>query len=106
MPAPAVASCPTCHAVFLKGRWQWRAVPPGAKALMCPACHRVADHVPAAQVKIGVSVPGERFGQPRGSFVPDLESPDISRCQLTLGMIQPERQALALHSLSYLLFVA
>ncbi|MGO4152656.1 BCAM0308 family protein [Cupriavidus sp. YAF13] len=50
--APAVASCPACHAVLLKGRWQWRAVPPGAKALMCPACHRVADHVPAAQLTL------------------------------------------------------
>jgi len=48
--APAVASCPVCHAVFMRGHWQWRAAPPGSASLVCSACQRIADRVPAGRV--------------------------------------------------------
>jgi hypothetical protein len=45
-----VASCPVCHAVFMGGHWQWRAAPSGAAHLVCSACARTADGMPAARV--------------------------------------------------------
>ncbi|WP_417567886.1 BCAM0308 family protein [Marinobacter sp.] len=40
--------CPGCGAVFHKGRWQWAAEPAGqAHELMCPACERIRDDMPA-----------------------------------------------------------
>ncbi len=48
--APSTAACPVCHAVFLRGHWQWCAVPEGAASLMCSACHRTTDGVPAARL--------------------------------------------------------
>lgn len=50
--APALAACPVCHAVFFRGHWQWRAVPPEAVSLTCSACHRSADGVPAARITL------------------------------------------------------
>ncbi|RDK06391.1 BCAM0308 family protein [Cupriavidus lacunae] len=50
--APAVASCTVCHAVFMRGHWQWRAVPPGAATLVCSACQRIADKIPAGRVAL------------------------------------------------------
>jgi hypothetical protein len=47
---PAV--CPKCNAVFHQGRWQWSAVPEGAHAETCPACHRIHDHFPAGFVTL------------------------------------------------------
>lgn len=38
--------CPTCSAVFHKGRWSWSAPPAGAHETVCPACHRVKDKYP------------------------------------------------------------
>lgn len=39
--------CPSCGAFFHEGRWQWGEAPPDAHQSSCPACHRIADHVPA-----------------------------------------------------------
>ncbi|MDY6816478.1 MAG: BCAM0308 family protein [Pseudomonadota bacterium] len=40
--------CPECSAVFHKGRWQWSAEPVGeAHEMMCPACERIRDDMPA-----------------------------------------------------------
>ncbi|WP_308340666.1 BCAM0308 family protein [Pandoraea commovens] len=50
--APALAVCPGCHAVYMRGRWQWRAIPPGTTSLTCSACHRIADGVPAARLML------------------------------------------------------
>ncbi|MDM8358041.1 BCAM0308 family protein [Pandoraea communis] len=50
--APALATCPVCHAVFLRGHWQWRVAPPDAASLTCSACHRSADGVPAARIAL------------------------------------------------------
>ncbi|CAJ0818060.1 BCAM0308 family protein [Ralstonia sp. ASV6] len=49
---PAASCCPVCGAVFLKGRWQWRNPPPGAKTMVCSACRRAADQVPAARIRL------------------------------------------------------
>ncbi|HSJ96007.1 MAG TPA: BCAM0308 family protein [Myxococcota bacterium] len=45
MPDPA--TCPECHAAYLKGRWTWREVPAGAARQTCPACRRIAERMPA-----------------------------------------------------------
>jgi NMD protein affecting ribosome stability and mRNA decay len=40
--------CPECGVVFADGRWQWQTqAPEGAEHLLCPACQRVRDRVPA-----------------------------------------------------------
>lgn len=40
--------CPECHAVFHKGRWQWSTEPVSdAHEMMCPACERIRDDMPA-----------------------------------------------------------
>lgn len=49
---PRLAACPACHAVLMRGRWTWRSIPPGAAVLMCPACQRIADRVPAGKVEL------------------------------------------------------
>lgn len=51
--SPALASCPACHAVYMRGHWQWRPVPPGAASLVCSACQRIADKAPAGTVMLG-----------------------------------------------------
>lgn len=50
--APALAGCPVCHAIYLRGRWQWGVIPPGAASLTCSACHRIADGVAAASIAL------------------------------------------------------
>ena len=49
--------CPECEAVFHEGRWQWLPMPECAEAVLCPACLRVRDHVPAAYLTLA----GEYF---------------------------------------------
>ena len=44
--------CPTCGAVYHDGRWQWLTRPEHAKEVVCTACHRIADRVPAGYVHI------------------------------------------------------
>ena len=44
---PEPAWCPTCQLVYHKGKWQWLEKPEGAKAVTCPACHRIHDRYPA-----------------------------------------------------------
>lgn len=45
-------ACPNCGAVYHKGRWQWLAPQPGAHEALCPACHRIHDHLPAGYVTV------------------------------------------------------
>lgn len=47
---PAV--CPQCKAVFHEGRWRWGSVPKGAHEVLCPACHRIKDQLPAGLVSL------------------------------------------------------
>lgn len=44
--------CPTCGAVFHKGRWTWEVKPVGAHETICPACHRIRDKYPKGIVTI------------------------------------------------------
>lgn len=45
--------CPTCGAVFHKGRWSWTApAGPDAAVLSCAACQRIADNYPAGEVAL------------------------------------------------------
>ena len=45
-------ACPDCGAVFRNGRWQWSAAPAGAHSHRCPACSRIHDKAPAAQLTL------------------------------------------------------
>ncbi|HWA39737.1 MAG TPA: BCAM0308 family protein [Burkholderiales bacterium] len=47
---PAV--CSACGAVWRGGRWRWEGADFGARAVLCPACHRVRDGLPAGYVKL------------------------------------------------------
>jgi len=46
------AACSDCGAVFRRGRWQWGTVPNDALAVLCPACKRVRDELPAGYLTI------------------------------------------------------
>ena len=39
--------CPTCKAVFHDGRWQWARPAEDAHEVVCPACQRSSDQLPA-----------------------------------------------------------
>ncbi|KAA0085049.1 BCAM0308 family protein [Trinickia soli] len=49
---PEPSACPTCGAVYEKGRWQWLSRPQDAKEVVCTACRRTAEHMPAGYVYI------------------------------------------------------
>lgn len=44
--------CTACGAVYHHGHWSWAATPIGASEATCPACQRIADHVPAGLVTL------------------------------------------------------
>jgi hypothetical protein len=44
---PEPAACRQCGAVYHKGRWQWAARPADAEDVLCPACRRINDRLPA-----------------------------------------------------------
>lgn len=44
--------CTQCGAVYERGRWRWGSAPDGAHLVMCPACHRVRDKLPAGLLTI------------------------------------------------------
>jgi NMD protein affecting ribosome stability and mRNA decay len=50
----APAACPECGAVYVRGRWSWKA--PGAsqpgEKLVCPACRRITERYPAGEVRL------------------------------------------------------
>jgi NMD protein affecting ribosome stability and mRNA decay len=45
--------CRDCGAIYHRGRWSWDAAPEGAHEVLCPACQRVRDRVPAAFLSVG-----------------------------------------------------
>lgn len=56
--SPAV--CIECGAVCQEGRWSWTSAPSHALQMRCPACRRLADGHPAAQVLVeGRFSPGQ-----------------------------------------------
>ncbi|MGK2942209.1 MAG: BCAM0308 family protein [Immundisolibacter sp.] len=46
------SACRECGVVWHKGRWQWLSRPPGAHDVLCPACARVRDRVPAGYLTV------------------------------------------------------
>ena len=44
--------CTECGAVYRRGRWQWGPKPADAAEMMCPACRRVHDRLPAGIVTV------------------------------------------------------
>jgi len=57
------AYCPSCHAVYLNGRWQWKDKPREAKNIICSACHRKKDNYPAGTLLIKGSFLGDHIEQ-------------------------------------------
>lgn len=54
--------CSDCGVVFSQGRWQWVPEPPAeAEEILCPACRRVRDRVPAGFLTLS----GDFFGAHR-----------------------------------------
>ena len=49
---PEPTTCPDCSAIFSGGRWQWGVAAAEAESHLCPACRRVRERVPAAQLVI------------------------------------------------------
>ncbi len=53
--------CAECGVVYHRGRWQWGEAPAGAHKVVCPACHRIRDRLPAGTVTLeGAFVTGHR----------------------------------------------
>ncbi len=46
------SACSECGAVFHKGRWVWGEAPAGAHRVLCPACMRIRDKIPAAYLTL------------------------------------------------------
>ena len=46
------ARCGDCGAVFHRGRWSWGEAPEGAHEVLCPACHRIRDKLPAGTLTL------------------------------------------------------
>lgn len=55
------SACPECGAVYHKGHWTWGAAQPGSEKVICPACHRIRDQLPAGFVTLR----GKYFGEHR-----------------------------------------
>lgn len=49
---PDPARCPQCGVFFLKGRWTWKSTYKDAAEVLCPACQRINDRVPAGIVEM------------------------------------------------------
>lgn len=49
-PEPTV--CSECSAVFLEGRWAWMESAAKAHMIVCPACQRIKDGLPAGYLEI------------------------------------------------------
>jgi hypothetical protein len=52
---PAMTVCPTCGAIYTGGKWQWGPRPAEANEVVCQACHRSEDGVPAGVVTLSGS---------------------------------------------------
>jgi NMD protein affecting ribosome stability and mRNA decay len=58
--------CPTCKAVFHKGRWSWAVPPSDAHQMLCPACHRIQDKYPKGLLTLKGAFPVEEHDQVLG----------------------------------------
>ena len=52
---PEPTTCPECGAIYHDGHWQWGEEKEHSEQHLCPACQRVHDRVPAAQLTISGS---------------------------------------------------
>jgi len=46
------ALCTSCGAFYHRDRWQWGRSPEHAHDTLCPACRRIAEHLPAGNVTL------------------------------------------------------
>jgi hypothetical protein len=60
----AGTTCPRCHAVVKAGRWCWNGGPT-LTHVVCPACRRIKDELPAGHVDVA----GEFFAANRPEIV-------------------------------------
>jgi NMD protein affecting ribosome stability and mRNA decay len=49
---PDPTACPSCGALYRRGRWTWGAAPADARRTQCPACRRIADGYPAGILRL------------------------------------------------------
>jgi len=45
-------ACRECGAVWQRGRWCWGVAPPGAHRVVCTACQRARDRLPAGRLEL------------------------------------------------------
>jgi hypothetical protein len=44
------SSCTECRAIYREGRWLWGQAPENTRAVLCPACQRARDDMPAGML--------------------------------------------------------
>ena len=49
---PDPSACRECSAMYRNGRWEWGHPPDDAKPVLCPACRRIQDDMPAGIVTL------------------------------------------------------
>lgn len=68
------ARCAGCGAVWRDGRWQWETVRAGAglgaRKVLCPACHRMKDGLPAGYIALD----GEFFAAHRAEVLSSVRA--------------------------------
>ena len=64
------ARCAGCGAVWRDGRWQWAGADVGARRVLCPACHRVKDGLPAGYI----SLDGDFFAAHRAEVLSSVRA--------------------------------
>ena len=49
---PESTRCPHCNAQIIEGHWSWPKPPKKFNEVVCPACQRIADNLPAGSIEI------------------------------------------------------
>ncbi len=49
---PEPTLCKECGALFVNGRWSWGKPPTKANEVLCPACRRTSDNLPAGYIEL------------------------------------------------------
>jgi NMD protein affecting ribosome stability and mRNA decay len=84
---PEPTRCTGCGAVYRRGRWRWGAAPPGARAVLCPACQRSRDRFPAGYV----ALKGSFFASHRDEILARLR-----RCEQAENRLHPLQRIMAI----------
>lgn len=82
--------CSGCGAVYLRGRWTWRARPYAARAMECPACERIRERTPAGILQLGGEL-GKRREELRG-IVRNVEERERGQHPLERLIVVRERR--------------